>query len=336
MRFIGVDLHTTQITVCYLKAEDGFEIKKYRLCELDRFVSELEATDEIAVEATCNTRWFAEQVKEAVSRVVLVNPREFEVVKNSVRKTDKNDALNLARFLRADLLPEVRAKREEAEKVQSLVNTRTKLVRLKTSLINKIHALFVSNGRKLKKTSLSSEKGLDQVLQAEWSAIERVELEIIIEQIRSLKVSIKKSDKAIEEESSKLKGFESLKSISGIGSLSAGILLSVIGNVKDFATSDKLASYFGIVPRVANSNETVKTGRITKRGSKTGRTTLVQCSLSAIKKSEYLKKYYEQVKARRGHGKAKIALARKYLGIIYNTLTNGWVFADFNNFELAE
>ncbi len=336
MRYIGVDLHTTQITVCYLKAEEECSIRKYQLVEMEKFVNTLEISDEIAVEATCNTRWFAEQVAEKVRRVVVVNPRQFEVVKNPCKKTDKHDALNLARFLRADLLPEVRAKREEAERVQSLVNTRTKLVRLKTSLINKIHALYVSNGRKLKKASLASEKGLEKVLLQEWSAIEGIELEIIIEQIRSLKVSIKKLDKAIEAESGKLKGFENLVSMSGIGSLSAGILLSVIGNVKDFETADKLASYFGIVPRVSNSNETVKHGRITKRGNKTGRTTLVQCSLSAIKKSEYLKKYYEQVKARRGHGKAKIALARKYLGIIYNTLTNNWVFADFNNFELAE
>jgi len=336
MRYIGVDLHTTQITVCYLKAEDEFEMKKYQLCEIDKFVSGLQATDEIAVEATCGTRWFYEQVAAAVSRVVLVNPRQFEVVKNSVKKTDKRDAINLARFLRADLLPEVRAKKEEAEKVQSLVNTRTKLVRLKTSLINKIHALYVANGRKLKKTSLASEKGLEKVLLEQWTAIEQIELEIIIEQIRSLKASIKKLDKVIEQEAGKLKGYENVVSIIGIGSLSAGILLAVIGEVKDFASADKLASYFGIVPRVANSNETVNHGKITKRGSKTGRTTLVQCALSAIRKNEYLKKYYEQVKARRGHGKAKIALARKYLGIIYNTLTNNWVFADFNNFELAE
>jgi len=79
-------------------------------------VSDLNKTDEIAVEATCNTRWFAEQVAEKVSRVVLVNPRQFEVVKNSCKKTDKNDALNLAKFLKADLLPEVRAKGEEAKK----------------------------------------------------------------------------------------------------------------------------------------------------------------------------------------------------------------------------
>ena len=336
MRYIGVDLHTTQITVCYLKTEDEFELRKYQLCEIDRFVSSLETTDEIAVEATGNTRWFREQINFRVRRIVIVNPRAFEVVRNSVKKTDKNDALNLAKFLKADLLPEVRAKSLAAEKVQSLVGSRTKLVRLKTSLINKIHALYVSNGRKLKKTSLASEKGLDKVLTEQFSEIERIEVEIIVEQIRSLKAGIKKLDRVIEEQASRLEGFQSLVSMSGIGSLTAGILLSVIGEVKDFASADKLASYFGVVPRVSNSNETVHHGRITKRGSKTGRTALVQSALAAIKKNDYLKNYYNGVKSRRGHGKAKIALARKYLGIIYNTLSNGWVFADFNNFELAE
>lgn len=131
-------------------------------------------------------------------------------------------------------------------------------------------------------------------------------------------------------------GYQNLVSVAGIGALSAGVLLAVIGEVTDFETADKLASYFGIVPRVANSNDTVKTGRITKRESKTGLTTLVQCALVAIRHNAYLKKYYEQVKQKRGHGKAKIATARKYLTLIYNTLTNGLVFRDFNNFELAE
>jgi len=189
--------------------------------------------------------------------------------------------------------------------VQSLVNTKTKLLRLKTSLINKIHALYVARGRKLKKTTLASEKGLDKVLTEQWTAIEEIELEIILEQIRSLKAGIKKLDKAIEEEASQLEGYQSLVSMAGIGSLSAGILLAVIGQVKDFGTADKLTSYFGIVPRVSNSADSVNHGRITKRGSKTGRTTLVQCSLAAIKKSEYLKKYYEQVKQRRGHFKSE-------------------------------
>ena len=217
-----------------------------------------------------------------------------------------------------------------------LNETRNKFVGLKTSLINKVHSLAVSRGWKLRRESLASKKGLAAVEQLEWTAIERVELEIIIEQINALKESLKRLDEAIEEAGARLAGFENLITMTGIGARSASVLLSVIGSVEDFESESKLAAYFGIVPRVANSNERVNHGRITKRGSKTGRTTLVQCALVAIRYNPYLKKYYEQVKVRRGHGKAKIAAARKYLTIIYNTLKNNWVFEDFNNFVLAE
>ena len=102
------------------------------------------------------------------------------------------------------------------------------------------------------------------------------------------------------------------------------------------AQAERLKTLPGLCRELVIQTPAVSHGRITKRGSKTGRTILVQCSLAALKKSEYLKKYDDAVKSWRGHGKAKIALARKYLGIIYNTLINNWVFADFNNFELAE
>ncbi|HMS39807.1 MAG TPA: IS110 family transposase [Pyrinomonadaceae bacterium] len=336
MSYIGVDLHTTQVTVCYLKSLEEYRFKQYRLDEIEIFLSSLKATDELAVEATGNARWLVNLVSERVRRVVVVNPREFEVVKRSVKKTDKRDALNLARFLAVDMLPQVRVKSELAEAVSRINETRNKLVGLKTSLLNKIHALAVSRGWKLKKESLSSQKGLAKVMEYEWTAMEKLEMEIIGEQINALKQSIKRLDEAIGKFSTELAGFENLITVTGIGARSAGILLSVIGEVKDFETESKLASYFGIVPRVSNSNERVQHGRITKRGNKMGRTTLVQCTLVAIRYSPYLKNYYEQVKQRRGHGKAKIAAARKYLGIIYNTLKNNWVFEDFNNFVLAE
>ena len=62
----------------------------------------------------------------------------------------------------------------------------------------------------------------------------------------------------------------------------------------------------------------------------------MQSALIAANYSPYLKNFYERVKARRGTGKAIIALARKFLGVIYRTLKNRWVFADFPNFVLAE
>jgi transposase len=134
----------------------------------------------------------------------------------------------------------------------------------------------------------------------------------------------------------RLAGHDSLTSIKGIGSYSAAVLLSIIGDVGDFADEDKLASYFGMVPRVSDSNATQRHGRITKRGSKLGRLVLVQCTLTAKRFSPYLRQYYERIKGRRGSKKALIATAHKFLGIIYRTLKHGWVFADFPNFVLAE
>ena len=113
--------------------------------------------------------------------------------------------------------------------------------------------------------------------------------------------------------------------------MGASVLLSVIGDVNDFADEGKLAAYFGIVPRISNSNETEHSGRITKRGSKLGRTVLIQCALIAKRYSAYLQRYYERIKSRRGVGKAIVALARKFLGVIYRTLRDDLIWEDFPN-----
>jgi hypothetical protein len=81
----------------------------------------------------------------------------------------------------------------------------------------------------------------------------------------------------------------------------------------------RLASYFGIVPRVANSNQTEALGRIHKRGTKLGRTALVQSALIAARYSPYLRSFYERVKARRGAGKAIIARDVLFLGSVDGT-----------------
>jgi transposase len=65
------------------------------------------------------------------------------------------------------------------------------------------------------------------------------------------------------------------------------------------------------------------------------RTALVQCALVAKRYSPYLQQFYQHIQRRRGGGKAIIALSRKFLGVIYYTLKNNWVFADFPNFVLA-
>ena len=108
------------------------------------------------------------------------------------------------------------------------------------------------------------------------------------------------------EESLKLEGHKSLKSIKRIGNVTSAILLSVIGNVKDFPDESRLASYFGIVPRVSNSNQTEHAGHIHRRGSKLGRTALAQSALIAARYNPYLRSFYQRVNVRRGAGMTRL------------------------------
>jgi transposase len=335
-RHIGIDLHRDKFTCC-VRLENGRNyVTDWKLEDLPQFVKKLRPSDEIAVEVTGNTRLFRDGVAPHVARVVAVDPNQFRVISHSVKKTDPNDARNLALYLAKDLLPEVRMKDKTQAQLASLAQTRDTLVKLRTALKNKINNILSAHGTNLEKEALSSEKKLKEVLAMAFDPMIRIELKVLVEQIRSLNQSITELDKTIEDEGRKLEGHKNLTSIKGIGPLTASILLSVIGDINDFADEGKLAAYFGIVPRVSKSNETEHAGRITKRGSKLGRTALVQCALIAQRYSPYLKRYYEKIKARRGAGKAIIALARKLLGIIYRTLKNKWVFEDFTNFVLAE
>ena len=334
-RYLGVDLHRTQFVVCTRLENGEQEVKRWAIAELAKFVEQLQSQDQIAVEAMGTTGRFYDAVVGRVERVVVVNPQQFKVISESVKKTDRNDAQALALYLAKDMLPEVRMKPKSSRELMHLAETRDLLVKQRSALKNKINNLLAMQGIELKREALSSKIALERVLALPVSGLVQLELRILVEQIRSLSDSIAELDERLEEEGQQLPGYANLTSIKGVGWLSATVLLTVIGKISDFSDENKLAAYLGLVPKINNSNESERSGSITKQGNKLARTALVQCGLVAQRYSPYLHQFYERVKQRRGGGKAKIALARKLVKIVYNTLKNQWVFEDFPSFTLA-
>jgi transposase len=242
-RYMGVDLHRKVFTCC-MRLESGRQfLSEWRLEQLPQFVKKLRSTDEVAVEVTGNTRLFYEAVSPHAARVVVVDPNQFRVISQSVKKTDTNDARNLALYLAKGLLPEVRMKEKQQAQVASLTQTRDRLVKLRTALKNKVNHLLSARGIELEKEELSSEKGLTRALTMEVEELTQLEVQVIVEQIRSLNQSIAKLEEVIDREGKKLKGHRNLTSIKGIGSLGASILLSVIGDVRDFPDEGRLALF---------------------------------------------------------------------------------------------
>jgi transposase len=337
-KYVGVDLHKNQFTVCWMdeKDEGKFRINEYPVNPVGfkKFRSCLKREMEVAVEATGNSGYFCETIRSKVKRVIAINPMQFKVISTSVKKTDENDAVTIARYLKLGLLPEVRQMDKKQRELRSLIHTRDKLVKLRSSLKNKIHNILNENGIVSQREMFSSDVSLERVKHSEVSETSRFEISVIADQIKSLTKNIKEIEEKIKEDGIKLPGHKNLKSITGVGDLSATIIMNGIGDIKDFDDSKKLCAYVGLVPKVRNTGDTVSHGHITRRGNKILRTTLVQVALIAIKYNSYLRSFYQRLRVKKGSGKAIIATARKILEIIYNTLKNGWVFADFNNWVL--
>jgi len=207
--------------------------------------------------------------------------------------------------------------------------TRDLLAKQRSALEGKINNLMAMQEIEMKQESLSSKIALERVLASAVSPMAGPELRVLVRQIRSLSESIAELDEQLKEEGQHLPGHENLTRIEGIGTLTATILLTAIGPISDFADENKLAAYLELMPKVENSNEAERSGRINKQGNKVARTAVVQCGLVAKRSSPYLNRFYERIKQRRGGGKAKIALARKLVKIVYDTLKNRWVPQDF-------
>ncbi|MDN7023851.1 IS110 family transposase [Methanoculleus sp. FWC-SCC1] len=120
-----------------------------------------------------------------------------------------------------------------------------------------------------------------------------------------------------------------LRTVPGVGDITAITLIAEIGNFRDFISGEKLASWIGIVPRVHQSANHIVKRSITKRGSRHARGMITQAAHAAAKsRKNLLREWYETKKRVIGAGKATIALARKMIVIIWHLIVNDEEYVD--------
>ena len=103
-----------------------------------------------------------------------------------------------------------------------------------------------------------------------------------------------------------------LLTITGVNLIVAAGLVAAIGDVRRFASSEKLVSYVGLNPRVRQSGlGLAQHGRISKQGRSHARAMLVEAAWAAAKAPGPLRSFFLRIRARRGHQVAAVAVARK-------------------------
>jgi hypothetical protein len=100
----------------------------------------------VAFEAAFGWRWLVELLQGYGFAPHLVHPLRCKAIASARLKNDKVDAAILAQLLRADLLPEARIAPPPLRQLRALLRHRVQLVRLRTLLHNRIHAVLADHG----------------------------------------------------------------------------------------------------------------------------------------------------------------------------------------------
>ncbi len=104
-----------------------------------------------------------------------------------------------------------------------------------------------------------------------------------------------------------------LKTMPGIGNISAIIIAAEIADINRFETAKQLRNYAGMVPKVNQSGEKSYSSGITKEGNKMLRWVLVQCANIAVRISGKFQQQFYKLYKKKHRNVAIIAVARKML-----------------------
>lgn len=243
-------------------------------------------------------------LSEAGWKVRIINPLVVnKIARTKLRlvKTDKKDALLIRKVLMSGegyLFCETK----ETQQLKSLVMERSGLVMIRASIKRRQEAKSWRD-----KCQDNSSGGLERVLQAVSNEIMQIEQHI----------------QETETDDQKL-----LRTIPGIGLVSAASLVADIGSITRFKGPKQLVAYLGLDCRIYESGTSVRgKSYITKRGNKRLRTVLFSATVIAKRYIPELKAYYEK-KLNEGHHHfaALCATERKLVNIIYAVWKRGTPF----------
>jgi transposase len=329
-RAIGLDVHREfcEVAVC----EDGKVRSAGRVPAtpdgIKALAESLLVSDRVALEVTGGCWEVARILEGHVDRVVVVSPDDTGIT-SARAKTDRLDARALASLLWRGELEAVWMPDERCRILRRRLARREQLVRSRTRAKNEIHAVLQRRLQgKPPCSDLFGVKGRRWLAALELPLEERESVDAGIRQLEFLDVEIAAVEKLIAQQALSWAEIRRLMTVPGVNLVCAASFIAAVGNPNRFLTSRKLVAYLGLDPKVKQSGEApARSGRISKRGSPSARWALVEAAWTAVLQPGPLHAFYERTKARRGHGKAIVATARKLAVLFWCMLTRGEDYA---------
>lgn len=252
---------------------------------------------------------------------IVVNPADIpDTDKERRSKTDQVDARKLATHLSAGLLHPIHIPSEKLQKQRSLIRFRKKLwgdvCRAKNRLKSELHFQGITIPPQFDRAHWSHNflQWIEQ--QANRDEDLKDTLLLMLEEMKALRLLLLKTERKLRElmRSEEFRqSSELLRSIPGVGPLTAMLFLLEVGDVRRFKSFDQLNRFVGFCPDSHSSAENERHCGITLRRHNQLRSMLIEAGWQLIRRDAAMLDYYKGLTRRMKGQNAIIRVARKLL-----------------------
>ncbi len=321
--YVGIDVHRKRSQVAVIDAKG--EVLANRnvpngVEPILKVIGGLPPGTPAALEAAFGTGWLVELLEDYGFDPHLVHPLRCKAIASARLKNDKVDAAILGQLLRADLLPEAWIAPPPVRQLRALLRHRVQLVRLRTLLRNRIHAVLADHGHD-RPAGCWSGPGRAWMASLQLPAVSREVVDDDLALIDALETVTGRLDWEIHQRARSGPRVKVLTQLPGVGPFTALVILAEVGDVSRFGSARKLASWAGLTPTVRGSDRVAHYGHISKQGSVWLRWALCEAAQTA-KRSPQFAAGYQAIATRRGKKIATTAVARKLLTRAWHLLTD--------------
>ena len=338
---IGIDLGKFKSVACVLDARSRrhafvtFDTTPAALRELLAAHATADPSRTLVAVETCDAAGWVHDLASSLGLAVTVahtaghDAWRWKKVK---RKTDRDDALKLAKMALDGELPAVHVPSPRRRQKRRLILHRRALVARRTQCKNAVRSIFSQQGRSHelpRGTKAWTQAGLAQ-LAAEARPLDecgpddlwrgRLHLELALLDV--LHRQVLATERKLDELARGDDRVQLLETVPGVGTRLAEAVVSCIDDPRRFRGAAEVASYAGLVPKQMDSGTVKRSGRITRRGSSLLRGMLVEVAWMVWRHNDWAKAFVARVS--RGMQLRKkvaiVALARKLLVTLWAML----------------
>jgi transposase len=287
----------------------------------------------ILMEACGSAHYWGRQAQVHGHHVVLLPPHTVRpyVLRN---KTDRSDAKGLLEAVRNDEVRPVPVKSDTQQAVAALHRLRSTGLATRTARINTVRGLLREFGVVIPVGARHLVPCVGAVLEDADSGVPsllRPALAEAIQEIRQIDARLRAIEHQLDAVAEQMPLVSGLRSIPGIGLLTATALVATVGDMNRFPSARHFASYLGLTPREHSTGHHRRLGAISKRGDRYlrmllihgARAVLCHAKTKTAPAPDRLRAWALQLERTRGHNKAAVALANKLARIAWAVWKTG-------------